>query len=96
MSVNVQIARCLSKTLRYYSRKRLLMTGSHPQGVPCPAKCRQCICGIQDDRGIWCARLKKIPTPWEVKRCRRFCPKAILNDNQTTLRNEEVFHEGNH
>jgi len=40
----------------------------------------ECLCGIQNDRGTWCAVLKKIPTTKEVKRCRRFCPKAILDD----------------
>jgi hypothetical protein len=56
------------------------MSGGYAPPRPRPAKCAQCICGIENDRGIWCARLKKIPTPAEVKRCRRFCPKAILEN----------------
>ena len=39
-----------------------------------------CICGIENGRGIWCVRLKKIPTHREVKLCRKFCPKIILDD----------------
>ena len=44
-----------------------------------PGKCMECICGIEN-KGIWCVRLRKIPTPREVKRCRKFCPKVILDD----------------
>jgi len=61
------------------------MAGSYrPEGA-FPVKCRECICGIQNDRGIWCARLKKIPSPKEVKRCRTFCPKVILDDPNTEV-----------
>jgi hypothetical protein len=54
------------------------MAGSHRPGNRFPKKCSECLCGIENTRGIWCARLKKIPTEREVKRCRRFCPKSIL------------------
>jgi len=56
------------------------MADSYKPGRFYPAKCMECICGIENDRGIWCVRLKKIPTPREVKRCRKFCPKVILDD----------------
>jgi len=56
------------------------MAGSYRPEKAGSAKCRECICGIENDRGIWCARFKKIPGVREVKRCRHFCPKAILNN----------------
>ena len=57
------------------------MAGSYRPGDSGPRKCRECICGIENDRGIWCAKLKRIPAPREVKRCRHFCPKALLDDD---------------
>jgi hypothetical protein len=54
------------------------MAGSYQNDRQFPAKCRECICGIENGRGIWCARLKKIPNEREVRRCRHFCPRAIL------------------
>jgi hypothetical protein len=45
-----------------------------------PKKCMRCICGIENDRGIWCARLKRISGESEVRKCRRFCSKEILDD----------------
>jgi len=56
------------------------MAGGYHPNRPLPGKCMECICGIENDRGIWCVRLKKIPTPTEVRRCRKFCPKVILDD----------------
>ncbi len=72
------------------------MTGSHLQVRLAPVKCRECLCAIQQDTGIWCALMKKTPSPREVELCRRFCPKAILDQPGTRHRDEEVFHEGNH
>ena len=60
------------------------MPGSYQPDRPQPRKCQQCICGIQNDRGIWCAKLKHIPTRREVKRCRHFCPKALLDDDYSS------------
>jgi len=59
------------------------MAGSYKSEDPYPAKCEGCICGIENGRGIWCAVLKKIPSSKEVKQCRRFCPKSILEDGTT-------------
>jgi hypothetical protein len=56
------------------------MAGSYKPERFHPEKCMECICGIQNDRGgIWCVRLRKIPTPVEVRRCRKFCPLEILD-----------------
>jgi len=55
------------------------MAGSHDSHSHRPANCRECICGIENDRGIWCAKLKRIPSRRQVKRCRHFCPKVILD-----------------
>ena len=56
------------------------MTDSYKPDRFYPGRCIECICGIENDRGIWCVRLRKIPSPKEVKRCRKFCPKVILDD----------------
>ena len=56
------------------------MSGSYRPEGSSQVKCIECICGIENGRGIWCAVLKKIPSSKEVKRCRRFCPKVILED----------------
>ena len=55
------------------------MAGSYKPERSHAGKCMECICGIENDRGIWCVRLKKIPTPGEVRRCRKFCHKEILD-----------------
>jgi len=55
------------------------MAGSYRPEHHRPRKCSDCICGIENDRGIWCVRLKKIPSEREVRQCRRFCPKVILD-----------------
>ena len=69
-----------STILKYPLSGLSRMASSYRPDRPRPAKCRECICGIENDRGIWCATLKRIPTVRQVKRCRRFCPKAILED----------------
>jgi len=60
--------------------RTFFMAGSHGPEQTKHGKCMECLCGIQNDRGTWCVVLKRIPTTKEVKRCRRFCPKAILDD----------------
>jgi len=45
-----------------------------------PRRCAECICGIRNETGIWCVRLKRVPTPEEARRCPYFCPKAILDE----------------
>ena len=55
------------------------MAGSYRNEHQFSVKCRECICGIENGRGIWCARLKKIPNDHEVRRCRHFCPRALLD-----------------
>jgi len=72
------------------------MTGSHLQVRLAPVKCRECICGIQQNSGIWCALMKKTPSAREVELCRSFCPKAILDQPGTRRRDEEVLYERNH
>ena len=69
-----------SMTLIYEIPKLDFMRFKFRNNDTFPKKCMQCICGIENDRGIWCARLKKIPASKEVKRCRQFCPKEILNE----------------
>jgi len=61
------------------------MAGSYKLEGAFPGKCKECICGIENGGGIWCAILKKIPTPREVKRCRHFCPKVILENLEPDL-----------
>ena len=56
------------------------MTGSHPSPCSQAPRCQECLCGIENDHGIWCAHLKRIPRPREVRRCRHFCPEVILNE----------------
>lgn len=57
------------------------MSGSNEPHGPSQVKCRECICGIETNDEIWCAVLKRVPSREEVKRCRRFCPKVILEDS---------------
>ena len=63
-------------------------------------KCMGCICGIENGRGIWCVRLKKIPTPTEVKRCRNtelleLQSEISQQDNQRFVeRTVEILVEG--
>lgn len=57
-----------------------LMSGSDELHRPALVKCRQCICGIETDDDIWCAVLKRIPSRKDAKRCRRFCPRALLEE----------------
>jgi len=95
-AVKAQIASSFSNTLKYRPAKLPVMAGSYKSNDSGHRKCKECICGIQNDRGIWCARLKKIPSFREVKRCRHFCPKVILDEIETNLRDEEVLNERNH
>jgi hypothetical protein len=61
------------------------MAGSYRPESPRSGECRDCICGIENDEGIWCLKLKKIPSPGEVESCRHFYSK-------TMLRKKEVDH----
>ncbi|RKY12785.1 MAG: hypothetical protein DRP65_00250 [Planctomycetota bacterium] len=79
-AIKAQIASSFSDSLKWPQTKPPVMSGSYRPESPYPAKCKECICGIENDRGIWCAVLKKIPSSREVKQCRRFCPKVILED----------------
>lgn len=38
-------------------------------------KCLGCVCGIENQDGIWCARLKKVPTSKQTGDCRSFAPR---------------------
>ena len=69
------------------------MSGSYRPEGSYQLKCTECICGIENGRGIWCARLKRIPTPGEVKRCRNFCPREILDEVGKSPGDEEVLYE---
>jgi len=54
------------------------MAESYKPDHPYSTKCAECICGIENGRGIWCVRLKKIPTRTEIRRCSKFCPRVII------------------
>src|SRR4030042_1137836 len=64
------------------------MTGSPLEVRLAPGKCRECLCGIQESTGIWCALVKKTRSAREVELCRRSCPKAILDQPWTDPRDE--------
>jgi hypothetical protein len=80
MCVIARIAKPFSDTLKGQPVEFPVMSGSYRPEGSFPAKCTECVCGIENGRGIWCAILKRIPSPKEVKRCRRFCPRVILYD----------------